>query len=83
MLEIPNICYILKSWGFKDVKYDIPMPIELVPTMQKKLFTSSFQAKFLKIRFTKSACTLCMLIFYAIFFPPILHKSRGHIWAKM
>ena len=36
MLEIPNICYILKSWGFKDVKYDIPMPIELVPTMQKK-----------------------------------------------
>ena len=40
----PNMCYILKSWGFKDVKYDIlmcqshstlPQPIQLVPTMQK------------------------------------------------
>ena len=62
MLERPNVCYIFKSWGFKDVKYEIPMcqshstcpqPIPLVPTMQKKLFTSSFQPKFLKIRFTK------------------------------
>ena len=29
------------------------IPIQLGPTMQNKLFTSSFQAKFLKIRFTK------------------------------
>ena len=44
MLERPNVCYIFKSWGFKDVKYEIPMcqshstrpqPIQLVPTMQK------------------------------------------------
>ena len=51
---------------FKDVKYDIPLcqyhstrpqPIQLVPTMQKKLFTSSFQAKFLKLWFTKVAGT--------------------------
>ena len=60
----PTYAIFLKSWGFKDVKYDIPMcqshstrpqPIQLVPTMQKKLFMSSFQAKFLKIRFTKVA----------------------------
>ena len=46
----------LESWVFEDVKYDIPMceyhstrpqPIQLVPTMQKKLFTLSFQPKFL------------------------------------
>ena len=58
----PTYAIFLKSWVFKDVKYDIPMcqyhstrpqPIQLVPTMQKKLFTSSFQAKFLKIWFTK------------------------------
>ena len=55
MLERPNIFF--KSLGFKYVKYDIPMcqyhstrpqPIQIVPTMQKKLFTSSFQAKFLE-----------------------------------
>ena len=47
ILEIPNICYILESWGFKDVKYDIPMcqshstrpqPIQLVPAIAKKNF---------------------------------------------
>ena len=41
----PTYAIFLKSWGFKDVKYDIPMcqyhstrpqPIQLVPTMQKK-----------------------------------------------
>ena len=62
MLQNPTYAIFLKSWGFKDVKYDIPLyqshstrpqPIQLAPTMQKKLFMSSFQAKFLKIRFTK------------------------------
>ena len=57
---------ILESWVFKDVKYDIPMcqshstrpqSIPLVPTMQKKLFTLSFQPKFLKIMFTKVTAT--------------------------
>ena len=41
----PTYAIFLKSWVFKDVKYDIPMcqyhstrpqPIQLVPTMQKK-----------------------------------------------
>ena len=45
MLENPTYAIYLKSRGFKDVKYDIPMrqyhptrpqPIHLVPTMQKK-----------------------------------------------
>ena len=61
-LKDPTYAIFLKSWGFKDVEFDIPMcqshstrpqPIQLVLTMQKKLFMSSFQAKFLKIRFTK------------------------------
>ena len=77
---------------FNDVKYDIPMcqyhstrpqPIQLVPTMQKKLFTSSFQAKFLKIRYTKVAGTSSFLMCQQIFFFPILYHSQGHIWAKM
>ena len=51
--------------------------------MQKKLFTSSFQAKFLKIRFTKVACTCSFLMYMQIFFFPSLNHSQGHIWAKM
>ena len=47
----PTYAIFLESWGFRDVKYDIPMcqyhsnrpqPIQLVATMQKKLFTSPF-----------------------------------------
>ena len=39
MLERPNIYAIfLKRWGFKDVKYDIPQPMQLASTKQKKLF---------------------------------------------
>ena len=62
----PTYAIFLKSWVFKDVKYDIPVcqyhstrpqPIQLVPTMQKKLFTLSFQPKFLKIWFTKVAAS--------------------------
>ena len=44
-LKYPTFAIFFKSWGFKDVKYDIPMcqyhstrpqPFQLVPTMQKK-----------------------------------------------
>ena len=34
--------------------------IQLVPTMQKKLFTLSFQLKFLKIWFTKLLQSYCL-----------------------
>ena len=52
MHERPNICIFLKSWVFKDVKYDIPMcqyhstrpqPIQLVPTMQKISLRHNFR----------------------------------------
>ena len=75
----PTYAIFLKSWVFKDVKYDIPMcqyhstrpqPIQLVPTMQKKLFTSSFQPKFLKIWFTKVAATSSKSYVAANFFVP-------------
>ena len=75
----PTYAIFLKSWVFKDVKYDIPMcqyhstrpqPIQLVPTMQKKLFTSSFQAKFLKIGFTKVTATSIKSYVAANFFVP-------------
>ena len=53
MLQSPNIYAIfLKSWGFKDVKYDIfpcVNPIQLVPTMQKKgLVRHHFRRKLLE-----------------------------------
>ena len=53
MLERPKTYAIfLKSWGFKDVKFDIPMcqshstrpqPIQLVPTMQKSSLCHHFR----------------------------------------
>ena len=61
MIERPGPTYAI-FWKAGDVKYDIPMcqshstqpqPIQLVPTMQNKLFMLSFQPKFLKIWFTK------------------------------
>ena len=52
----PTYATFLKCWGFKDVKCDIPM-------CQYQLFTSSFQAKFLKIRFTKVTCTCSVLMY--------------------
>ena len=88
----PTYAIFLKSWVFKDVKYDIPMcqyhstrpqPIQLVPTMQKKLFTSSFQAKFLKIWFTKFTDTSSFLVCQQNFFFPSLYHSHEHIWAKI
>ena len=48
----PTYAIFLKSWGFKDVKYDIPMcqshstrphPIQLVPTMQKSSLRQHFR----------------------------------------
>ena len=55
-LKGPTYAIFFKSWGFKDDKYDIPCinPIQLGPTMQKELFTSSFQEKCLKFYVHKS-----------------------------
>ena len=47
-----------------------PQPIQLVPTMQKKLFTLSFQQKFLKIRFTKVAGSRSFLMIQQFFSSP-------------
>ena len=44
--------------------------VNLVPTMQKKLFTSSFQAKFLKIGFTKVTATSIKSYVAVNFFVP-------------
>ena len=75
----PTYAIFLKSWWFKDVKYDVPMsqyhstrpqPIQLVPTMQKKLFTLSFQPKFLKIWFTKVTATSIKSYVAVNFFVP-------------
>ena len=87
----PTYAIFLKSWVFKDVKYDIPMcqchstrpqPIQLVPTMQKKLFTLSFQPKFLKIWFTKVAASRSFLMTRQFFFLLLAKWSQGHVWAK-
>ena len=53
-LKDPTYAIFLESWGFKDVKYDIPMcqSHSTCPHSAKKLFTSSFQATVLKIWFT-------------------------------
>ena len=53
-----NICYIFENMRVQGCQIwhshsTWPQIIQLFPTMQKNLFTSSFQAKFLKIRFTK------------------------------
>ena len=80
----PIYAIIVKSWVFKDVKYDIPMcqyhstwpqPIQVVPTKQKKLFTLSFQPKFLRISFTKVTVTSRKSYVAAIFF---LSPGRAH-----
>ena len=53
-----------KAGTLKDVKYDIPMcqSHSTRPHNARKLFTSSFQAKFLKIRFTKVTVTCSFLM---------------------
>ena len=90
-LKDPTYAIFLKSWGFRDVKCDIPMcqyhstrpqPIQLVPTMQKKLFTLSFQPKFLKIRFTKVAASRSFLMRQQIFLFLLAKWSQGHVWAN-
>ena len=60
-----------------------PQLIHLVPTMQKKLFTSSFPAKFKKIRFTKVAGTSSFLMCQQISFFPSVNQSQGHIWDRV
>merc|ERR1711994_561156 len=69
--------------GMSNMTFPCVNTIQLVPTMQKKLFTSSFQAKFLKIRFTKFAGRSSFLVCLQIFFFPSVNQSQGHIWAKM
>ena len=54
-----------------------PQPIQLVPTMQKMLFTSSFLAKFMKIRFTNVAGTSSFLYVPADFFFPQCQPVPG------
>ena len=84
MLERPNIYAIyLKSWGFRDFKYiwhsPCVNPIQLGPTMQKKLFMSSFQAKFLN--WVKKVTRTCSFL-HVIFFCSQCQPVPGHIWAK-
>ena len=71
-LKGPTYAIFFKSWGFKDDKYDIPCiiinPIQLGPTMQKELFTSSFQEKCLKIMFTKVYSLTPMPYFHSFLF---------------
>ena len=92
MLERPNICYIfgkLKVQGCQIWHSHVLIPFNSAaahstrPHNAKNLFTSSFQAKFLKIRFTKVAGTSSFLVCQQIFFFPNLNHSQGHIWAKM
>ena len=77
-------------WGFRDIKYDIPIcqshstrphPIQLVPTMQNKLFTLSFQPKFLKIWFTKVTATSSKSYVAVNFFFSWKGGPRGMFWA--
>ena len=83
-----HMIYFWKAEGVKDFKYDIPMcqyhssrpqPIQLVPTMQKKLFTLSFQPKFLGSQ---------KLLHHGHFWWcskkkfPRAKWSQGHVWAK-
>ena len=84
MLERPNICYIFEKLGVQDVKYDIPMcqSHSTRPHNAKKLFTSSFQAIFLKIGFTKVTCT-CSFLCTCTFWSSHCSQVPRHIWAKL
>ena len=57
------------SW-MSNITFLCVNPIQLVPTTQKKLFTSPYQAKFLKISFTKAAGTSIKSYVPADFFVP-------------
>ena len=77
MLEIPNICYIFGKLGVQGCQIwhsHVSIPFNSAsahstrPHNAKKLFTSSFQAIFLKIGFTKVTCTcsfLCTCTFWS------------------
>ena len=56
-----------------------PQPIQLIPTMPKKLFMLSFHAKFLKIRFAKLTCTYTFLMYMYIFFLLVLITPRAYL----
>ena len=60
-----------------------PQLIQLVPTMQKMLFTSSFLAKFMKIRFTNVAGTSSFFMCHQISFFTSVNQSQGHIWDRV
>ena len=92
MLERPNICYIFEKLGVQGCRIwhsHVSIPFNSAPAHSsrpqnaKKLFTSSFQAKFLKIRFKKVAGTSSFLMCQQIFFFSSVNQSQGHIWAKM
>ena len=85
ILKRPNICYIfekLRVQGCQIWHSYVSIPFNSAPAHStrphnaKKLFTSSFQAKFLKIRFTKFTgttsfwCT-CKFSFSTVFFTPM------------
>ena len=64
-MKDPTYAIFLKSWVFKDVKYDIPMcqchstrpqPIQLVPTMQKKALYVIISAEIPENLVHKSCC---------------------------
>ena len=85
MLKRPNICYIFEKLGVQGCQIYMtfpmcqshstrPQPIQLVPTMQKKLFMSSFQAKFLN--WVKKSY-MYMLIFTCNFFVLSVNQSRA------
>ena len=56
-----------------------PQPIQLIPTMPKKLFMLLFHAKFLKIRFAQLTCTYTFLMYMYIFFLLVLITPRAYL----
>ena len=54
-------------------------PFSLSPPCQKKLFTLSFHAKFLKIRFAQLTCTYTFLMYMYIFFLLVLITPRAYL----
>ena len=90
MTERPNMCYWkaecsrMSNMTFPCVNAIQlgPSPFNSSPQCKKKLFTLSFQPKFLKIRFTKVAASRSFLMRQQIFFFLLAKWSQGHVWAK-
>ena len=105
MIERPSICYIFEKLGVQGCQIYMtfpmcqshstrPQPIQLVPTMQKKLFMSSFQAKFLNwVKKVTCTCSFLHVIFLFLvstspgpyFGQKVLHSlpSNTQKWPKM